>query len=529
MRMMSGDSWTARSNALRVSSASPTMSKPGLPLQDVAHANAEEGVVVDQENRRLLSAAAVWPRPAPLRPGVVDRTHALSSPTGIDSQTTVPPPGRDRTSNLAPMSSARSRMNWRPKLRRPLAATALTSKPRPSSETSRIQSSRFDPRRHDGAARVGVLADVLERLLDDAQDGGLLGRGQDVAGRPQLGLDRGAGEGGHALDRIHDRAVQAELVEKRRPQLADEGADLAQLAAQQLAQEAQLAAGDADVLVEHPLDVLDLEDRVRQRLRRPVVDLLREPRPLGLPGPGRSASGSPWPGRRRRPRPPGWRRRARGRARRSPCCARTARAWTAPAGACPGRPSGARPRRAVPSAWRPPRRLRLRPRRRSPALRRSGRGARSVASSSSRRRCQRPRVVAIGLAVSLGDGAEIVGPVAQRRTSLRHRARRSASRAIPRRHGQRPYRLGVYGPSFMDRRSGMRESWPAPEPGPSNRTVRAQVRSRGSTARPGLPGPGRWARSCSPSSPTTSSVAPKRSASARTAAGDSSGRAMAVT
>ena len=61
---------------------------------------------------------------------------------------------------------------------------------------------------------------------------------------------------------IADRAVEPELVEQRRPELGDEAAHVAELAPQQVAQEAQLRPGEAHVLVEHALDVLDLEDRV---------------------------------------------------------------------------------------------------------------------------------------------------------------------------------------------------------------------------------------------------------------------------
>ena len=81
-----------------------------------------------------------------------------------------------------------------------------------------------------------------------------------------------------------DRAVEAELVEDRRPELADERPHVAELAAEQLAQEAQLRPGQRRVVIDDPLDVLDLEDRVRERLGRPVVDLLGEPRPLRLLG-----------------------------------------------------------------------------------------------------------------------------------------------------------------------------------------------------------------------------------------------------
>src|SRR6266508_59681 len=113
----------------------------GLLLEDVADADPEQGMVVDDEDLCLLAdGPPVGSTPPPLGPAVVHRAHLLSSPVGIDSTTTVPPAGRDRTSKRAPISSARSLMNWRPKLRRPRDATAPTSNPLPSSRTSRFQS-----------------------------------------------------------------------------------------------------------------------------------------------------------------------------------------------------------------------------------------------------------------------------------------------------------------------------------------------------------------------------------------------------
>ena len=85
-------------------------------------------------------------------------------------------------------------------------------------------------------------------------------------------------------DGVRDRAVEAQLVEDRRAELADERPDRAELAPEQLAQEAQLRPGEALVAVDDALDVLDLEDRVREDLGRPVVDLLGEPRSLRLLG-----------------------------------------------------------------------------------------------------------------------------------------------------------------------------------------------------------------------------------------------------
>src|SRR5262249_3593544 len=108
-----------------------------LALEDVAHADPEQRVVVDEKDPRLLArAATVGATPTPFRAAVI-HAHLLSSRKGIANQTTVPPSGRERTSKRAPKSSARSRMNCRPNLRRPPAATAPTSKPRPSSRISR--------------------------------------------------------------------------------------------------------------------------------------------------------------------------------------------------------------------------------------------------------------------------------------------------------------------------------------------------------------------------------------------------------
>ncbi len=83
---------------------------------------------------------------------------------------------------------------------------------------------------------------------------------------------------------VGDRPVEPELHQHRRPELPDEGAHVAQLAAQQLAQEAQLGAGHGRVGVEDAVDELHLEDRVRQRLGRAVVDLLGEADALALLG-----------------------------------------------------------------------------------------------------------------------------------------------------------------------------------------------------------------------------------------------------
>ena len=98
----------------------------------------------------------------------------------------------------------------------------------------------------------------------------------------KIGLDRRAGQRTHRRHAVLDGPVEPELRKERRPQLRDEGAHVVELAAQPFAQEAHLRAHGARVGVEDPLDVVGLEDRVHQRLGRPVVDLLGKPDALGF-------------------------------------------------------------------------------------------------------------------------------------------------------------------------------------------------------------------------------------------------------
>src|SRR5439155_4835394 len=111
----------------------------------------------------------------------------------------------------------------------------------------------------------------------DAQDDRLLRARQAIRRSAQVGADHEAGQRRRPADRIRDRTVEAELVEDRRTELADERPDRAELAPQEVAQEAKLRPSRAEVRVEDALDVFDLEDRVREGLGRSVVDLLRQP------------------------------------------------------------------------------------------------------------------------------------------------------------------------------------------------------------------------------------------------------------
>ena len=179
----------------RPSSASPTISKSGSRSEDVRDADPEEGVVVDDEDPGpLVGAAPVRAAPPAVRPGIASCTALLSRSDGIVSRDDGAAAGRDRTSNAPPISSARSRMNCRPKLRRPRAATAPMSKPRPSSRTSRTQRS---PSRRV-ASRTwrapACLRTFCSASWSDPQDDRLLGVAEVVGRRAEVDLDRGPGQ-----------------------------------------------------------------------------------------------------------------------------------------------------------------------------------------------------------------------------------------------------------------------------------------------------------------------------------------------
>ena len=206
-------------------------------------------------------------------------------PVGIARRTTVPPSGRDRTSNRAPISSARSRMNWSPKLRRPRAATAPMSKPRPSSRTSRTQSSLVEPGRDRDVGRRGVLADILQGLLGDAQGDRPLASLRSVGRGLEVGRDVEPGQ-------RRACARPCRVIAPSRPSSSSIGGRSWLMNARtspssrrsSSRRKRQLGAGEQRVGLDDPLDVLDLEDRVAERLGRAVVDLLGEPRALGLLG-----------------------------------------------------------------------------------------------------------------------------------------------------------------------------------------------------------------------------------------------------
>src|SRR5258708_4460708 len=140
---------------------------------------------------------------------------------------------------------------------------------------------------HDAdGRRLGVLVHVLQRLLHDPVDRDLLRRIEAGVARVEVAFDAET-VAGLVLGRVvPDRAREAELGEDRRAKVVDHSADRVERAAELALQIRELrlqrrarftsgAIGDA-------LDVLDLEHRVREHLRRSVVDVAVQPLALRL-------------------------------------------------------------------------------------------------------------------------------------------------------------------------------------------------------------------------------------------------------
>ena len=173
--------------------------------------------------RRRSGSASIRLRPAdPVHPAPFRSriSHQLvsSAPTGIASRTSVPPSGRECTPKRAPISSARSRMNCRPKFRRPGQRPRRHRTPRPSSRTER-------PSRCRRRARSTVTAEAAPcfrtfcSASQHAQDHRLAGSGS--AGRPAASSLLIARPVSAVTRRSRRRSRhQPELVEDRRTELA---------------------------------------------------------------------------------------------------------------------------------------------------------------------------------------------------------------------------------------------------------------------------------------------------------------------
>ena len=72
---------------------------------------------------------------------------------------------------------------------------------------------------------------------------------------------------------LRERGGHADI-RQRGPEIGDECPHLVQAAAQHVAQECDLGLGGPVSVAEHAVEVLDLEDGIRQHLGRSIVDVL---------------------------------------------------------------------------------------------------------------------------------------------------------------------------------------------------------------------------------------------------------------
>ncbi len=200
---MSGSCCSAASNADRGSSASPTMSKSGscsriwrMPRRNRAWSSTSRIL------HPLIGIATVRAAAPPLRACVAHHHDVrLLSRGSSFRRTVVPAAAPDTISSQPPTSWARSRMNRRPKWRRPAcSATSSTENPRPSSWTSRTHQSwpdgsacGLEARGHLDPRGPRVLAHVAERLEGDPQHGRARGHVEHILGCGQVDLDPDAG------------------------------------------------------------------------------------------------------------------------------------------------------------------------------------------------------------------------------------------------------------------------------------------------------------------------------------------------
>src|SRR5262249_45099597 len=146
-----------------------------LALEDVAHADPEQRVVVDQQDLDpCVGTAPVGTAPSAVRT-LVGHCHLpqLLFAGSSASRTVVPVVAFEMMSNLAPMSWARSRMKRSPKWRFELwSSTSSTGKPRPLSVISRTHCGSFPSLPATGtrnvARRTRVAAACFRALRSDS-------------------------------------------------------------------------------------------------------------------------------------------------------------------------------------------------------------------------------------------------------------------------------------------------------------------------------------------------------------------------
>ena len=206
-RTTSGLSDRASKTASRAFPASPTTSMSSSRVEQEPEARPDDRVVVDHQDPDHgsgTSATSVVPRRAPTRPSACRRA------------------ARPARACRAGRARRRGRVSGRSPCRRP------------RSPPSRLRRRRM--RRMLTVSRAGVLDDVRERLLDDPVERRLdLAPGAARRRAPARG-DLDPGRLGEGLRQALERGDEAEVVERLRPQLDRQAADVLERRDDELAQ-----------------------------------------------------------------------------------------------------------------------------------------------------------------------------------------------------------------------------------------------------------------------------------------------------
>ena len=226
----------------------------GLGLEHLAQAGADDGVVVDDQDADPL---------------------VLAHRSGTSATIVAPAPGLDSIFSLPPSSASRS----------PMPSSPSPSPPPSGGEAAAVVldhgGDRAAAASEDDAdrARLGVLDDVRQRLLHDPVE-----RRLDVARQPvadvRLEVDAHPGLLGEGVAQALERRDEAEVVERLRPQLDREAADVVQRLHDLLAHGGERFG--ALLAAPRLLDRLEAEQHRGQLLAGLVVELAREPAPLEL-------------------------------------------------------------------------------------------------------------------------------------------------------------------------------------------------------------------------------------------------------
>ena len=224
-----------------------------LALQHEPQAAPDDGVVVGEHD-----------------PGVEVSGHV----GGSSRVTRAPPSGLGPSRSVAPISTARSRIP-----RTPPPSVAPRGQPGPSSSTSSVGRPPTSSSRTSARLAPGVAGDVGQRLLGDAVEHELGVAAEVRQAGLDVHVDLELGVLGDALAEHAQRARQAEVVERLRPQHARDPAHLLEAAAGRLL---RLQHALARRLGHVARDAAELQHDAGQRLPDAVVELLRDAQPLAL-------------------------------------------------------------------------------------------------------------------------------------------------------------------------------------------------------------------------------------------------------